>query len=86
MIRRMFWLVVGVMLGAWAAFRLKRLMRALAPQALVHQASGVGDTVRAFADDVRTAMHAREDQLRDALGLDAPSELPAPSKTDKDHH
>jgi hypothetical protein len=55
-------------------------MRALTPQALVHQASGVGQTVRDFTDDVRTAMHAREDELRDALGLDSPTE------TDKDHH
>lgn len=80
MIRRLFWLVLGVTLGAWAAFRLKRLMRALTPQALVHQASGVGQTVRDFADDVKNAMHAREDELRDALGLDAQIE------TDKDHH
>lgn len=80
MIRRLFWLTVGVMLGVWASFRLKRLMRALAPQALVHQASGVGHTVREFAGDVRDAMHAREDQLRDALGLDAHAEI------DKDHH
>jgi hypothetical protein len=80
MIRRLFWLFVGAAMGSWAAFRLKRLMRALAPQALVHQASGVGHTVREFAEDVKTAMHAREGELRDALGLDAPIE------TDKDHH
>jgi hypothetical protein len=80
MVRRFFWLILGLLTGAWAAFRLKRLMRAIAPQALVHQASGVGQTVREFADDVRHAMHAREDELRDALGLDAPPE------TDKDHH
>lgn len=80
MFRRFSWLFLGLLTGAWAAFRLKRLMRAVAPQALVHQASGVGQTVREFADDVRHAMHAREDELRDALGLDAPPE------TDKDHH
>jgi hypothetical protein len=80
MVRRFFWLILGLSLGAWAAFRLKRLMRALTPQALVHQASGVGQTVREFTEDVRDAMHAREDELRDALGLDAPPEI------DKDHH
>lgn len=80
MARRFSWLLLGVLAGVWAAFRLKRLMRAMAPQALVHQASGVGQTVREFADDVRHAMHAREDELREALGLDAPPE------TDKDHH
>jgi hypothetical protein len=80
MVRRFFWLILGLLTGAWAAFRLKRLMRALTPQALVHQASGVGHTVREFAEDVRNATHAREDELRDALGLDAPPEI------DKDHH
>jgi hypothetical protein len=79
-IRRLFWMVLGGTLGAWAAFRLKRLIRALTPQALVHQASGVGQTVRDFTGDVRDAMHAREDELRDALKLDAPIE------TDKDRH
>jgi hypothetical protein len=80
MIRRFFWLILGLGTGAWAAFRLKRLMRAMAPQALVHQASGAGQTVRAFTRDVRNAMHTREDELRDALGIDAQIE------TDKDHH
>jgi hypothetical protein len=79
-IRRLFWLVTGFALGVWVSFRLKRLMHALAPQALVHQASGVGQTVRDFAGEVRDAMHAREDELRDALRLDAPTD------TDKDHH
>lgn len=80
MVRRFSWLIVGLSMGAWAAFRLKRLMRALTPQALVHQASGAGETARRFAGDVRNAMHAREDELRDALGLDAQPEI------DKDHH
>ncbi len=84
MIRRLFWLLTGATMGAWAAFRLKRLMRALMPQSLVHQASGVGQTVRKFAGDVRVAMDAREDQLRDALGLDVQAEVQA--DTDKDHH
>jgi hypothetical protein len=85
MIRRLFWLSLGVMLGVWAAFRLKRLMRAMAPQALIHQAAGVGQTVREFAGDVRVAMNAREDQLRDALGLDAPTG-DVRAEADKDHH
>jgi hypothetical protein len=84
MIRRLFWLLLGVMTGAWAAFRLKRLVRALMPQSLAHQAAGLGQTVRGFAGDVRVAMHAREDVLRDALGLDAPADVQA--DTDKDHH
>jgi hypothetical protein len=80
LVRRFFWLFLGLFTGVWAAFRLKRLVRTVAPPALVHQASGAGRKTRAFADDVRHAMHAREGELREALGLDAPPE------TDKDHH
>lgn len=85
MIRRLFWLSLGVALGGWAAFRLKRLMRALMPQSLAHQAVGVGQTVREFTDDVRVAMNAREDELRDALGLDTQAD-DVQSEIDKDHH
>jgi hypothetical protein len=84
-IRRLFWVSLGATLGAWAAFRLKRLMRALMPQSLAHQASGVGRTVRGFAGDVRVAMQAREDQLRDALRLDTQAD-DVHAETDKDHH
>jgi hypothetical protein len=56
----------------------------MTPQALVHQASGVGHTIREFTEDVRTAMHVREGELREALGLDAPPETG--TETDKDHH
>ena len=80
MIRRLFWLLRGFALGAWAAFRLKRLLRALAPQCLTGQASGIGQRVREFAGDVRVAMNAREDELRDALRLDAQADI------DKDPH
>lgn len=85
MIRRLFWLLLGFALGIWTAFRLKRLMRALTPQGLAHQAAGLGQTVREFAGDVRVAMNAREYELRDVLGLDAPADDVQP-RIDKDHH
>lgn len=85
MIRRLFWLTLGATMGAWASFRLKRLIRALMPQSLAHQASGLGQTVRGFAGDVRVAMQDREDQLRDALGLDTQADE-VHADTDKDHH
>jgi hypothetical protein len=82
-IRRLFWMSLGATLGAWATFRLKRLVRALMPTSLAHQASGLGRTARKFAGDVRVAMDAREDQLRDALGLDVQADVQA--DIDKDH-
>jgi hypothetical protein len=80
MIRRLSWMVLGFALGFWSAFRLKRALRALTPKGLAHQAAGVGQSVREFAGDVRTAMRTREDELRDALGIDAEAHV------DKDPH
>ncbi|MCO6011367.1 hypothetical protein NE236_41105 [Actinoallomurus purpureus] len=80
MIRRLFWLSLGTAFGAWSAFRLKRAARAVLPDSLAHQAAGLGRTVRGFAGDVRVAMNHREEELRDALRLDAQAEI------DKDLH
>lgn len=80
MIRRLFWLCLGTAFGAWSAFRLKRLARAVSPGGLASQAAGLGRTVREFAGDVRVAMHSREEELRDALRLDAHTDM------DKDLH
>jgi hypothetical protein len=77
MTRRLSWLVLGFALGFWSAFRLKRALRALTPKGL---AVGLGQSVREFAGDVRVAMRTREDELRDALGLDAEAHV------DKDPH
>lgn len=77
MTRRLFWLVLGFALGLWSAFRLKRTLRALTPKNLT---AGLGQSVRGFAGDVRVAMRNREDELRDALGLDAQAHV------DKDPH
>ncbi len=80
MIRRLFWLVLGTAFGVWSAFRLRRLARAVTPGGLAGHAAGLGRSVREFAGDVRVAMHAREEELRDALRLDAHSDM------DKDLH
>jgi hypothetical protein len=77
MTRRLIWLVFGFALGFWSAFRLMRTLRALSPKGL---AAGLGHSAREFAGDVRTAMRTREDELRDALGLDAQAHV------DKDPH
>lgn len=80
MIRRLFWLVLGTVFGAWSAFRIKRLARAVTPGGIAGHAAGLGRSVRDFAGDVRVAMHSREEELRDALRLDAHSDM------DKDLH
>lgn len=80
MIRRLLWLCLGTVLGAWSAFRLRRLARAVSPGGLATQATGLGRTVREFTGDVRVAMRSREEELRDALRLDAQADI------DKDLH
>jgi hypothetical protein len=80
MMRRIFWTALGVGFGASAgilvARRIKRTTEALAPTelggALAGAISGLADSVREFAGEVRAGMAEREDELITALGIDAP--------------
>lgn len=85
MIRRLFWLVLGTVFGAWSAYRIRRLARAVTPGGIAGHAAGLGRSVRDFAGNVRLAMHSREEELRDALRLDAHFD-DAHSDMDKDLH
>ncbi|MDR3034182.1 MAG: DUF6167 family protein [Kitasatospora sp.] len=84
MFRRTFWFSAGAATGVWATLRAQRMLHRLAPESLAataaNRALDAGRRARLFAQDVRAAMAAREDQLNDALGLtsggDAPAELP----------
>lgn len=72
--RRLFWLAMGVTIGALVVRKLSRAVEKLTPRGM---ATGIGqgladlaEAIRDFADDVRDAMHEREDQLRQSTGLD----------------
>jgi hypothetical protein len=72
--RRLFWLAMGVTIGALVVRKLSRAAEKLTPAGL---ATGVADALRELADaigdfagDVRAAMAEREDELRRATGLD----------------
>jgi Family of unknown function (DUF6167) len=67
MIRRMFWLTLGAVLGAWAVLRAQRFARQFGPRGMAQRAVGVGAALREFAADVRTQMHLREAELRRVL-------------------
>jgi hypothetical protein len=69
MIKRSIWFVLGVTMGGWLVLRAKHLARRWAPRSVGDQAAHVGVAVRDFADDVRTAMTARESELRQVLGI-----------------
>ena len=81
--RRLFWLAMGVTIGALIVRKLSRAAERLTPGGL---AGGVANAlnelaaaVRDFAADVREAMADRESELRAATGLDGTSG-PAPAE------
>ena len=74
--RRLFWLAMGVTIGALVVRRLSRAAEKLTPQGIAGQlADGLRDLAEAIGDfgaDVRAAAAAREHELRAGTGLDAP--------------
>jgi len=74
MIRRLFWLAMGVTIGALIVRKLTRTAEKLTPtgitQTLSESAGRIVDTVRDFVDDVRDSAAARETELKTSTGLD----------------
>jgi hypothetical protein len=81
--RRLFWLAMGVTIGALLVRKLSRAAERLTPSGLAQGLAGalseLADAIRDFAADVREAMHEREAQLRESTGLDG-STGPAPAE------
>jgi hypothetical protein len=79
--RRLFWLAMGITIGALVVRKLSRAAEKMTPggiaaslaDALRDLATAIGE----FGADVREAMAERESELRAGTGLDAP--LPAGS-------
>lgn len=69
--KRIFWLGVGATIGVYALRKATRTVEALSPTGIAASFAGVGDAVREFAADVRTAMAEHEQELLAALGVDA---------------
>jgi hypothetical protein len=72
--RRLFWLVMGITIGALVVRKLSSMAEKFTPSRV---ASGVAsalndlsDSVRDFSHDVREAMSEREAELRGGTGLD----------------
>jgi hypothetical protein len=73
-VRRLFWLAMGVTIGALVVRKLSKIAEKLTPRGM---AGGIGagladlaEALRDFADDVRDAMRDREAELRQSTGLD----------------
>jgi len=74
--RRLFWLAMGVTIGALVVRRLSRAAEKLTPQGIAGSlADGLRELAEAIGDfgaDVRAAAADREGELRAGTGLDAP--------------
>jgi F0F1-type ATP synthase membrane subunit a len=68
--KRIIWLIIGILVGVYAVTRLKKRAQQLAPDSLQQSAEKVASAIRHFGDEVRAGMAERETELRDALGID----------------
>jgi len=84
--RRLFWVAVGATAGVYAVRKVQKTLHAYSPAGLADRAGGLGDSLKGFVDEVRTAMAEREADLRDALGLTDDGRLtPAEAAALTDH-
>jgi chromosome condensin MukBEF MukE localization factor len=72
--RRLFWLAMGITIGALIVRKLSNLAERLTPRGMATSLgqglAELADALREFAADVREAMEEREAQLREATGMD----------------
>ena len=68
--KRILWLIVGILVGVYAVTRLKKRAQQFAPEGLQQSAEKMASAIRHFGDEVRAGMAERETELRDALGIE----------------
>ena len=75
--KRLFWLGVGIGAGVIGARKATAAAEKLTPtgmtEGLAASIGNLGDAIREFGQDVRDAMWDREEELREALGLNDPA-------------
>jgi hypothetical protein len=78
--RRLFWLGIGLAIGALAFRKLNRVAQKMTPgglaQSIGSALADLSEALRDFAADVRQGMHEQEAALREGAGLDAGSADP----------
>ena len=71
--KSLFFTAAGVAVGVLVTRKASRALEQLTPtgisESLAESITGLGEAIRQFGMDVREAMWDREDELRDALGL-----------------
>ncbi|WP_306303023.1 MULTISPECIES: hypothetical protein [Arthrobacter] len=70
MIKRVFWMSIGITIGVIAVRRLSDARETLGPAGLNRAVGSATDAVHHFTDAFRDAMNQREGELRSALGLE----------------
>lgn len=70
MIKRVFWMSIGITIGVIAVRRISDAKESLGPAGLNRAVGTAADALHDFADAFRGAMNQREGELRSALGLD----------------
>jgi hypothetical protein len=70
MMKRIFWVGIGVAVGVLAVRKLSETKSALGPEGLNRTLGTLADSIQNFADAVRIGMNERETDLRAALGVD----------------
>jgi hypothetical protein len=87
-VKRLFWLGIGLAVGALVVRAVTKRASALTPQGLAasarDSATGVLGSVREFIDDVREGMQEREGQIQDAFNAD--EQLDADLYPEGQHH
>jgi hypothetical protein len=69
MTRRVFYIALGATVGILVVRRLSAAAESMQPDNVARR---LVLSVQGFVDDVRTGMNEREDELRNALGVDEP--------------
>ena len=74
MTRRLFWLAMGITIGALIVRKLTAAAQKLTPRGIAQSFGGgladLSDSLRDFTAEVRGAMREREAELREGTGLD----------------
>lgn len=69
--KKIFWLGIGIAVGAIAVRKVSRARATLGPEGVNRAVGRLSDSIHSFADAVREGMGERERDLRVALGVDA---------------
>jgi hypothetical protein len=68
--KRLFWLALGVTVGALVVRKLSSAAESLTPRGLSGSLQGLSESLRDLVDDIREGASARESELLEGSGID----------------